>query len=323
LSGPRLAFLGAGNIADYHADAARHVGFDLAAVASREGSDRASVFAKKHTFDRVYRSPKELLASSDWDALLVCTSVETAFDYAVNAVDSQRPTLLEKPVAMKSSDILELLNHDTNNIAVGYNRRQYSSVAAAKRFFEESENVLVTLEVPETVDLMGQDRRTGFKNVLSNSVHMLDLLSYIVGSVTLLNVQPQRHKFSRSGSVLLAESGRGDQIVIKAAWNSPSNFSICFESEGRRFSLSPIEIGRLYKGMEVNQPSKENPIRIYSPKLIQEFPVTSMAPSLKPGFGEQMLDFRKLIETGEKPGALAELTDAYQALILAERLIGV
>lgn len=322
MSGPRLAFLGAGAIGEYHAYAARHVGFDLAAVASREGSDRAILFAKKHSFAHIYNSPSELLASSDWDALLVCTSAETVLQYAVTAASSQRPTLLEKPVALRSSDILGLLNNDTSNVVVGYNRRQYASVAAAKRFVDESENVLVTLEIPEAVDLMSQDKRMGFKQVLKNSVHMLDLLRYIIGPVTLLNPQRQSGNLASSGNVLLAESARGDQIVIKASWNSPSNFSICLESEGRRFSLSPLEIGKLYEGMEVSEPSENNPIRTYSPKLIQEFPC-SMGDSLKPGFGEQMRDFRKFIETGEKSGALADLQDAHQAVLLAEVLIGV
>ena len=321
MSGPRLAFLGAGDIANYHADAARHVGFDLAAVAAREGSERAIAFAKKHDFAHVYNDPMELLASRNWDALLVCASAENAFNYAVAAAESQRPTLLEKPVAMKSSDLMGLLKVDTSNIVVGYNRRHYSSVAAAKRFVDESENVLVTLEIPEAVDVMNQDRSIGFRQVLGNSVHMLDLLTYIVGPVNLAKMQPQWHKSSPSGAVLLAESARGDSVVIKAAWNSPSNFSICLESEGRRFLLSPIEIGKLFEGMEVNEPSKERPIRTYSPKLIQEFSATSMPPFLKPGFGEQMLEFRRFIETGEKSTALAEITDAHQAILLAEALI--
>jgi len=320
LSGPRLAFLGAGDIAGYHAKAARHAGFDLAAIASRKGSDRAIAFAKEHSFGHVYNSPQELL-SGDWDALLVCTSVETAFQYAVAAVESERPILLEKPVAMKSSDLLGILDGDTSNIVVGYNRRHYSSVAAAKQFFDESENVLVTLEVPESVDLMTEEKRLGREQVVGNSVHALDLLRYIVGPVTLVHSKLRPYRFSPSGSVLLAESARGDQIVIKAAWNSPSNFSISLESEGRRFALSPFEIGRLYEGMQVDEPSKERPIRTYTPKLIQEFPVASMATSLKPGFGEQMLDFLKFTETGEKSQALAELKDAHEALVLAEALL--
>jgi len=319
---PRLAIVGAGVIAEDHARAALFAGFELVAVSAREGSTRAIKFAARHSIAGVYSSASDLIKSKKWDALLVCSATESLTAFTDAAIESGRPALVEKPVALESKDLLPLLEQDTQNIIVGYNRRHYSSVLAAKDFFERSENVVISLEIPESVNADQSKTLLGFRSVLDNSVHMLDLLSYIAGPVVIKQVFPEPGKIRKTGSLLVGENSRGDLVTVKAVWNSPSNFSISLENGHERFLLSPIERGVIFRGLDVVEPSERNPIRTYSPNLVGEHNLSPIDESLKPGFGEQMVAFRSFIENGERPKTLASLQDGFDALVLAEKLLG-
>ena len=322
ISGSRIAFIGSGLIADDHAYAARAAGFNLAGVSSRPGSPSVAAFANKHSFEQTFHNPHDLVSSTDWDALVVCTPVHSTLGYAKAALGTSRPVLLEKPVARSSYDLADFQRYNSDNLIVGFNRRQYSTAAAAKAFFAQSRSVLVSVEVPERIDLSATDTSARFKAVLENAVHVFDLLRYIIAPSELVNWQSQDDRQSSSGSLLLAESSRGDKVVIKGAWNSPSNFLICLEADERKLVLSPLEMGRLYQGLEVTEPSTRNPVREYHPLLLQEFPLESGYPGIKPGFFEQMKDLLMFTESGKRPSRLASIEDARHALIIAERLVG-
>ncbi len=322
MSRPKLAFLGAGKIADFHAEAAREAGFDLVAVAASAQSARAIEFAKKHDFSSVYSHPDDLIGAEVWDALLICTSHETLLEYTLSASRQGHPLLVEKPVGLNSQDLFRIMGDVESPVAVAYNRRHYSPVAAAKDFLEDSQRSLITVEIPESVGFGHEDLRHNYKNVVVNSVHLLDLLRYLAGPLSFEYSSGDIASVDSPGRVLLGHSSRGDTVIVKAGWNSPANFSISIEHSGQRFLLSPIERGQLFDGLQVSEPTAEVPVRTYSPNLVKVFSLDPQFAHLKPGFAEQMVDFKSLVQTGEGSPRLASLEDAYHALWAAERLLG-
>lgn len=322
VSGPKVAFLGAGNIARYHATAAVEAGFKLAGVAASPGSTSVGSFAEQYGFSEVHGDPSDLLGSSDWDALLVCSSYESLLNYTAALVGQSRPVLVEKPVALDSRSLLPFLDQKSAHVAVAYNLRQYATVAAAKKFFVNAEMCLVTVEIPESVDFDISDPDLRFRKVFANSVHMLDLVRYLVGPIKFPEFEHLGSYRNWSGAVVLGHTERGDLIVIKSAWNSPANFSITLESGKQRFLLSPIERGQLFRGMTVAEPTEATPIRVYSPQIVKEYSLNVAYQQFKPGFVEQMLDFRALVENGSFSARLANLEDSYHALYMAELLVG-
>ena len=122
---PRLAIVGCGDIAEFHAPACREAGLELTAVCSRAGSTRLASFADRHGIPLVFEDVEKLLAASDdWDALLIAVPVDVTLSVLVSALDSHKPILVEKPVARRSSDLLPLINRSLP-VIVGYNRRYY------------------------------------------------------------------------------------------------------------------------------------------------------------------------------------------------------
>lgn len=318
--GVKLAFLGAGNIAEFHAQSAAAAGFVLAGVASKPGSSRAARFGSKHQFKRIFFDEDELFRSNDWDALVICSSHETLLPAVKRALKDGRPALVEKPVALQSSELVSLEDVPTEKISVAFNRRFYPSVERAKMFFATLDNAIVTLEIPETVSQTAA-KGDPYRQVRTNSVHMLDLLSYIVGGFSL---SPRRGNFENlgpKGSFLFANSWRNDIIMVKAAWNSPSNFSFSIESDNQRFELRPIEIGRLYENMQVIEPTGHIPIRRFEPICVEQTPSANDEMKLKPGFFGQMSEFHRLVSTGVESQVLASIRDARIALQLAEKLV--
>ena len=83
--------------------------------------------------------------------------------------------------------------------------------------------------------------------------------------------------------------------------------------------MKPIEVTSLFKGMEVNEPTLEMPIRLYTPKLQNKI-IESPMHGHKPGFLGQAQDFMNVC-LGRKNCTGADIMDAYSALKLAQSLV--
>ena len=71
----RVAFIGCGDIAEFHAPAFRAAGFDIAAVCSRPESTRLRSFGERHSIPLVFNRITDLLdAREEWDALLIAVT---------------------------------------------------------------------------------------------------------------------------------------------------------------------------------------------------------------------------------------------------------
>lgn len=323
MTAPRIAFVGAGAIARYHASAAREAGFELAAIAASPRSRRARSVGEEFGFSSVFDTGEELLESSGWDALVICSIHELLFPYLKHALRDGRPILVEKPAAMRSSDIFSLLGTPNDHVAVAYNRRHYASSREARNFLYTNGRGVVTIEVPEIVGRTAETGAPEWKGVLTNSVHMFDLASYIAGGLGQRLHEPLGTPRVGDGSVQLRRSRDGHLVIIKAIWNSPANFSITLEAREQRYVLSPIEVGTRYSGMQVIEPTADVPIRRYVPSTQTTTVASAAFPSEKPGFVEQMLSFRSLVLGDHRPPELATLADAAAALTVAEDFIGV
>ncbi|MCI0440238.1 MAG: Gfo/Idh/MocA family oxidoreductase [Chloroflexi bacterium] len=320
----RVGIIGCGRICEFHAPALRAAGFELAAVCSRPGSDRARAFAEKHAIPRVFESAQELLdACEEWDALLIAVSVEPTLEILERALEADTPILVEKPVAFRSSDLKPLLGRNLP-VIVGYNRRFYKTVQEARKEAASGAPSMARMILPESVSVPKRpsDDPGYLKNFFSNSVHGLDMLRFVFGDVRAEHVQ----RLADSAGVIhgiaaTLRSKSGSIIQFAAMWQSPDNFSLTLDRAGRRFELRPFESAALYEGMEVVGPTPETPIRAYRPKLAARVELEEWDRQLKPGFYAQAQALDALAR-GECPQDAARLEDAYSALALAEDLAG-
>ena len=131
----RLAIVGSGEIANFHVAAAKSAGFDVVGVAARKNSQTVNAFAQTHAIEKVWSDPTELVANGEWDALILAASTEAIIPLLKQALDVGKPVLVEKPISTSSSELIPLISYK-KNVMVGFNRRFYTPVQAAKRFIQ-------------------------------------------------------------------------------------------------------------------------------------------------------------------------------------------
>nr|MBU6203124.1 Gfo/Idh/MocA family oxidoreductase [Acidobacteriota bacterium] len=310
----RAALVGAGAIAPFHVQALRHAGFELSGIAASRGSQRVSSFARTHHINDVWDDPEELIRSNTWDALVIASSTDSIPELLRVALQQEKPVLVEKPIAFDGAVIRRFAPHQ-ENVRVAYNRRFYQSSIEARQLAAAG-TCMFRLELPDSVD-PGGGELDGLRSVRENSVHGLDLLQYVVGPyriVERLSVHDPR------GRVALALSEGGHIGSIHLNWNCPANFSLVLDRAPRRFELRPFEMGSMYEGMEVIEPSVEFPVRRYVPKVINQVSSFPGPDGVKPGFLEQARSLMQRVQTGEWDARSATLEDAAFAADTAKLL---
>jgi predicted dehydrogenase len=319
-SGATLALIGSGPIAGFHVSAARKAGFRVTAVAGRHESKRAREFSRQHEIERVWSDPLELAASSAWDALIIAVTTEATLDILRAAAVHGKPVLVEKPVTLEAA-LLAPYRTCWPHVIVGYNRRYYDPVRAARRFVHSRPACLAHMQLPETLAPMDRSIDEREHAVRINSVHGLDLLRFLFGDLTVESVSSLGDPAELRGRFATLRSARGDLCAVTANWNAPANFTVDINAGDERFQLLPFEVGRVFRGMEVVEPTPEVPIRRYFPICVQTVPPGPDAAEFKPGFLRQATTLRGLVEGVPAGPEAASLDDAYAALDLAEVIL--
>ena len=314
----RLAMLGTGDIANFHIEAFKKAGFEINMCASKMNSKRAEQFANTHSIENYYRDPFELIKDhKNWDIILVAIRTEDNFQYLNEIIDLEKLCLIEKPV---STDLNLLKNYTGTShpkIRVAYNRRFYKTMQIAKTFINENSPVTCRMELPEGIDFQSNNK---YDPVLLNTVHGIDLLRYFFGNLEIVNTTKL---YSPEGRICTLKNKNNDKVSLLMNWNSPSNFSLNIEAKGKRLELKPFETCKMYKGMDIIEPTDELPIRRYVPKEIMS---TSSFPdsenNLKPGFYEQAIEMKNILDN-TTPKISASLFDAYKTMKLTQDILNI
>lgn len=315
----RLAIVGSGEIANFHVAAAKSAGFEVVGVAARKDSQSVNAFAQAHAIQKVWNDPIGLIKSGEWDALILAASTEAIIPLLMHALEVGKPVLVEKPVSIASTELFPLIKHE-DHVMVGFNRRFYAPVQAAKHFTQSGGPCLMHVQLPESVAYDEVNNTWDTKFVRLNSVHGFDLANFIMGGLTIESTTRVGSIKDRRGGVVVMSSPRGDICTISANWNAPANFAMTIDRDGERFELRPLEYGTRYQGMRVVDPTNEIPIRRYLPKEVEQFPPDQRSLDFKPGFVAQCEALAALVH-GERSLIAATINDAYRALLVAEALL--
>lgn len=314
---PRVALVGAGEIAPFHVDALLHAGFDLAAVAATTGSSRARELAARYGA-RWATDVDELCADSEWDAVVVAAPVEPTLEILASVVAVGKPVLVEKPVALRSRDLEPFLD-PALPVIVGYNRRFYEPVLVARRMAAGGPPLIAHLSLPDMMP--PDDDPTSLLYFFLNSVHGLDLTLFVLGDLEVVSSARLATPKGLGGIAAILRTARGDVLTFSGAWGTPANFGLALDRPGHRFLLQPFELGTEFTGMEVVEPTPEMPIRRFLPQLSKTVLPAAEDLEHKPGFVGQARALADLC-AGREPGIAARLTDAHRVLVLAEELAG-
>ena len=309
----RLALAGYGRIASSHLEAFRSLDCEFVACCNRSAKGRQS--ALKHGgFPRVYADIPTMLETEKPDGVVCCVSFDEIYDAALEILPYGIPTLLEKPPATSLQDFIHLKDvADRHGAAcmVGLNRRHYSVLQRALKEaggFKSITSVSVAWsEDPQRLLARGFQPDQIAKMVFGNSLHGLDLLTYLAGPIIdpcIITVDlgdPFRWQMALNGV-----SNRGVIGSFISTWDSPCPWTLQFSTEGRRYWFAPLE------ACEVRQRGTSETRVIEPDEFDRRF---------KPGFHRQSQEFVAMIDTKKTPEDYS-LDSVRPAMILAEALTG-
>jgi predicted dehydrogenase len=286
------------------------------AVCGRKGSTRARAFARENGVARAFDGIDELLGARDtWDAAVVAVPVKSTLAVLDRLVENDVPTLAEKPVAVSSEALQHLLSHK-HRVIVGYNRRFYRTVSAARDFARRGP-VAATLSLPERV---ASSTGSGIEPFFAVSVHALDIARFVLGDLHIVAVEPYRPAGRLAAVAAIARAERGDILQLIGCFDTPANFALTLDRNGERFELRPFESATLYSGMDIREPSPERPYRRHEPRVKERIELDAIDQTHKPGFVAQARALAALVR-GDSVDDAARLPDAFAVLRLAEQLV--
>ena len=316
-SGLRVGIAGVGAMGARHAEAVLDAGGSIAAALARPGSPRAASFVERFGVATTHDDVRSFAAAAeDWDAIIVAVATEAAAEMLPALVPTGVPLLIEKPGATTSDQLTPFLDASAR-ILVGYNRRFYAPVRAARRFVRDGNPVIATLTLPEKLSVV--DGAVDPRPFLENAVHALDLLRHLLGPLEVASVSATPGA-TTPGLVATLTSDRGDVVSLVSAWGTPANFALDLARGAARFELRPFEVGRRFEGMTVQPPEPGIPIKRYLPTVTEQISLEPEDERCKPGFRQQ-IDALGALVAGEPTPVAARLVDAVAALRLAETLL--
>ena len=207
----------------------------------------------------------------------------------LECLDKNKPILVEKPIGWKLSQLEMIANHPKiNNLFIAYNRRFYKGVQLLKSRCEDSKGGTININIPDSI--------SGIRQFLVNGCHMVDLLRYVAGDFEINSKSIRFSEITKDiESISALCSNNKWDINFNAHSLIPSNFSLTVNSDNEVFELKPIEKFNIYKGLEIIEPTQEEPLRRYNPKIVYSIVERS---SLKPGFDEMYKNFKQFINKG-------------------------
>lgn len=162
-----------------------------------------------------------------------------------------RHLLLEKPGGHDADDIRSV--HDkaketSSSVYVGYNRRFYASVEAAKRIIAEDGGVTsFNFEFTEWGHVISAiEKEEGVKEqwFLSNSTHVIDLAFYLGGKPTEMSSYSVGGLDWHPVASIFVGAGRtagGALFSYQANWESPGRFGVEVLTRKHRLIFRPLE----------------------------------------------------------------------------------
>lgn len=301
-----IAFVGAGNIAQFHFDAFKGAGANVSSVCTR--GESGVEFAKKNGIN-YYNNLAELIDKENPDGVALLTQ-PSAYKVLLPLLKEKNiPVMLEKPVSYSLQEGKDLIPQLPEKVMVGQNRRFYSNVTQAKELIEEQDSVTAHFFICE--------RAKDFKNRPEfdrnhwhtlNGIHGIDLMKFLFGSPKNVIHSDHWGKMETSSlstfNSMVYESEKGHLVHLHSNFDSPGGWRVNVFFEQTEITFFPIEQTQVknysgVKGLELRKEDTE----------------------YKQGFFRQAQCFLEGI-SGELPADWVQYDDALDSVALTEQIYG-
>ena len=158
-----------------------------------------------------YTDAEEMYRNEDLDAVFLCVSPQLHPELACQAFDAGLHVWMEKPPAMRATEVEEMISHRKDKVAVVGFKKAFMPAAEkviemlAMEGYGPLRNMLAvySMSVPEDGAKVLRDRE--FTGWLANGCHPLSLMIRVGGTVSAITV----HRAQRGGGVCVLEFASG------------------------------------------------------------------------------------------------------------------
>ena len=282
----KVGLIGSSPICKFHISALQKNGFIIDAVGSRHNSSNCLDLCNQFSLQEKYcKNGWEEVLNKNVDAFIISIDIGVTPQILEKALLTGKYILVEKPISWDPKIIKSISNmKNSDKIFVGYNRRFYKTVNELKNYCKKLAGGTIVLNIP--------DSTPGIKQFISNGCHVIDTLRYLIGDFTIIKSLVVNDDADDILSITAICENEKWKIIMNAHSKIPSNFSITINSNERVFELKPIERLSLYDGIDIIEPTIDDPIRKYVPSLKKTVIESS---ELKPGFDEMYKSFKKFL----------------------------
>jgi predicted dehydrogenase/threonine dehydrogenase-like Zn-dependent dehydrogenase len=228
----RIGIIGAGNFTKMTMlPALKSTGASLVSIASSGGVSGTSL-AKKYNIAKSTTNFHKILGDKDVDLVMITTRHNAHAAMVVDALKSKKHVFVEKPLALTSDELNEVLNSydGTRTLTVGFNRRFSPHIQKIKQLVGNAPmNVIATMNaghIPANVWV--HDMNIGGGRIVGEACHFMDLITFLTGSkikavcMNAMGVNPQEN--TDNASILLRYEN-GSTGVINYFANGSKEYS--------------------------------------------------------------------------------------------------
>lgn len=316
----KIGFIGSGSISRAHIIAAQSVGFTTIGICARDFSESARKLSTE--FEGLkYHNTLDSFLETKFDGICILLNTDVSLQIYKKVITKQDiPILIEKPVTQSSVFLSKNIDLDRKNTLVGYNRRFYSSVSEIKNYLQQNQNIQSHWNIPEISWDKNPAASARKHFLLENSVHILDLFLYLLGSPSDSIYFNNNENGFLQYSTSVHRFPNGNVASLNLNFGTPDNTSVSFYGPGSYFLLKPIELVSKYSKIITEPANAVIPFKRYIPSQENTWEISQSDIKYKPGFHTQYLEFMEMC-TGNSRKIGASLRDAFNVLKFAEKIL--
>ncbi|MBN2557365.1 MAG: Gfo/Idh/MocA family oxidoreductase [Clostridia bacterium] len=194
----RIGIIGTGNISNTHMASYKKLGnAEIAAVCDLNG-ERVAAYCEKYGVPVHYTDHRKLLADKSIDAVSICTWNNSHSMIAVDALESGKHVLCEKPLAMNTSEAMAMQRAAERSgrlLMVGFVRRFGKNTKIVKDLIENGRfgdiyyaRAGVIRRCGNPTGWFADKSLSGGGPLIDLGVHMIDLCRFVMGNPRAVSV---------------------------------------------------------------------------------------------------------------------------------------
>jgi predicted dehydrogenase len=256
-SAARIGVIGCGNHATHVLlPALQAAGGELVAVASRSGATAAHA-ARRFGAEMTTTDAAAVLERHDIDAIVVATRHDSHADYVRRALAAGKGVFVEKPLALRSGELDEVLaaydralaQDPTLAVMVGFNRRFSPHAVKARELLAgiaEPKCLVVTVNAGAVpANHWTQDPEVGGGRLVGEGCHFVDLMRFLVGApITSYEVTSVGQPVNGTA---------GDNFTLTLSFQDGSMGTLHYFANGhRRFAKEQVQVFGANRVLEID-----------------------------------------------------------------------